>query len=170
MNATSTLRPSASSPFCVQGPSARTWPFFTWSPFATRIFWLIAGRRVRAHELAHRVNGDAVRRVMLDLLLAFGQVAVFSDDDLVTVHGCHFAGFFRDEYGAGIAGDTGLPCPSRPAAPRSRGAARPGVACWNPSRRGSRRSCSRNGINEAAIGDQLAREMSMKSTFVGSTR
>ncbi|MNC89544.1 hypothetical protein D3C83_54930 [compost metagenome] len=41
MNDTSTLRPSASSPSSVQGPSARTWPFWTRWPTRTIGFWLM---------------------------------------------------------------------------------------------------------------------------------
>ena len=41
MKATSTLRPSASSPSSVHGPSARTWPFCTFWPTRTIGFWLM---------------------------------------------------------------------------------------------------------------------------------
>ena len=41
----------------------------------------------------------------LDLLLAFGHLAVRGDDDLVAVDGGDFAGFLGHEHGAGIAGD-----------------------------------------------------------------
>src|SRR5258708_13794142 len=40
-NATRTLRPRASSPRSVQGPSARTWAFLTRSPTRTNGFWLM---------------------------------------------------------------------------------------------------------------------------------
>ena len=41
MNATSTLRPSASSPSRVDGPSATMSPFFTVSPTFTSGFWVM---------------------------------------------------------------------------------------------------------------------------------
>ena len=41
MNATSTLRPRASSPFSVLGPSAKHWPIFTLSPRCTIGFWFM---------------------------------------------------------------------------------------------------------------------------------
>ena len=41
MNATSTLRPSASSPSSVHGPSASTCPFSTFCPTRTIGFWLM---------------------------------------------------------------------------------------------------------------------------------
>src|SRR6266849_4557408 len=50
-NATRTLRPNASSPRSVQGPSARTCAFFTRSPTRTNGFWL----HVRTHQRAVRV-------------------------------------------------------------------------------------------------------------------
>ena len=62
-------------------------------------------RGVRAHELADRINPDAVLRVVLDLLLAFRQLAVLGDDDLVAGDGGDFAGFLGDDHGARIAGD-----------------------------------------------------------------
>jgi len=43
---------------------------------------------------------------MLDFLFAFGQLAVFGDDDLVAVDGSDFAGFFGPQHRARIAGDT----------------------------------------------------------------
>ncbi len=41
MNATSTFRPSASSPNSVEGPSAMMSPFFTTSPTRTSGFWVM---------------------------------------------------------------------------------------------------------------------------------
>ena len=41
MKATSTLRPMASSPSSVFGPSASTWPFLIFWPFLTIGFWLM---------------------------------------------------------------------------------------------------------------------------------
>ena len=41
---------------------------------------------------------------MFDLLFAFGQLAVFGDDDLVAGDGSDLAGFFGDQHGARIAG------------------------------------------------------------------
>ena len=41
MKATSTLRPRASSPMSVQGPSAMIWPLITCCPTLTIGFWLM---------------------------------------------------------------------------------------------------------------------------------
>ena len=41
MNATSTFRPSASSPSSVHGPSPRTCPLWTFWPTRTIGFWLM---------------------------------------------------------------------------------------------------------------------------------
>ena len=82
-----------------------TWPFFTVLALLDQDLLVDAGGRVRAHELADRINVNAVRRVVLDLLLAFGQLAVFGDDDLVAGDGGDLAGLLRDDDGARIARD-----------------------------------------------------------------
>jgi hypothetical protein len=66
MNATSTLRPSASSPSSVHGPSARTWPFWTLWPTRTIGFWVMQVFWFEPLELRHRVDVGA------HLLLVFG--------------------------------------------------------------------------------------------------
>ena len=43
--------------------------------------------------------------IVLDLLLAFGQLAVLGDDDLIAGDGGHLAGFLGDDDRAGVARD-----------------------------------------------------------------
>ena len=72
-----------------------TWPFLIFWPFLTIGLLVEAGAGVRAHELAQLVDVDAVLRVVLELLLAFGQLAVLGDDDLVAGDGGDDAGCLR---------------------------------------------------------------------------
>ncbi len=67
-------------------------------------FLVDARRRIRPHEFADRIDVDAVRRIVLNLLLRLGQLAVFGDDDLAAGDRGHPATFLGNGDRAGIAG------------------------------------------------------------------
>jgi len=67
-----------------------------------------AGARVRAHVLAKFIDVDALLGIVLELLLAFGHLAVGGDHDEVAGDRRDLAGTFRHDDGAGIAGDLAL--------------------------------------------------------------
>ncbi len=104
MNATSTFRPSASSPPSVAEPSASTSPFFTLSPGFTIALLVDAGILVRPEEL---------RQLVFDAALVFERDerfgAVFVDivdhDDAVGVDVFHDAVPFGHDEGTRIARD-----------------------------------------------------------------
>ena len=130
MKATSTLRPSASSPRSVHGPSASTCPASDALALAHHRPLVHAGVLVRALELGQRVD------VRAEVLLAFGADA---HDDALRVDQVDDAIAPAADDGARIAGRDRLhPGPDeRGAGPRS--AAPPGAACSSPSARGWRR-------------------------------
>jgi hypothetical protein len=96
MNATSTLRPSASSPNSVEGPSAMTSPARPVAHLHQRTL-VDAGVLVRALELHQRVDVDA-RLAGLDLVGG-------ADDDAGRVDLVDDARAAGGDRGAGIAGD-----------------------------------------------------------------
>ena len=79
--------------------------FFHRVAFADENFLVNASRGVGAHELADLVNPNSLFGVVLDPLLAFGQLAVGGDDDLVAGNGSDFAALFRDDDRARVACD-----------------------------------------------------------------
>src|SRR5581483_2492615 len=64
-----------------------------------------AGGGVGAHELANGIDPHAVTGVGAQLFLGLGHFAVVGDDNLIAVDGGDFAGVFRHQDGARIAGD-----------------------------------------------------------------
>ena len=105
MNATSTLRPSASSPLRSVRAVGDDFALLHVLAFLDDRLLVDAGAGVRAHELAQLVDVDAVLRVVLELLLAVRHFAVLRDDDLVGGDAGDFAGAFRDDDRLGIARD-----------------------------------------------------------------
>ena len=156
MNATSTLRPSASSPFRVHGPSAMTWPFLDVFALVDQDFLVDARGGVRAHEFADRINPDALLRLVFDLLFAFGQLAVFGDDDLIAGDRRDLAAFLGNHDGARVAGDAVFEAGATSGASvTSSGTA--WRCMFEPINARFASSCSRNGISDAAIGHELFR-------------
>jgi hypothetical protein len=143
----------------VHGPSARTWPFFTFALLDQNLL-VDAGRGVRAHELANRVDMDAGTGVGLDLLLALGKLAVLGDDDGVAVDGGNLARFLGNEHRAGIAATRS----SRPVATKGASVTSKGTAwrcMFEPISARFASSCSRNGIRPAATETSCLGDTSM---------
>ena len=167
MKATSTLRPSASSPFSVLGPSASTSPFLTFWPFLTIGLLVDAGAGVRAHELAQRIDQDALVGVALhrfrigeELLVGHGQLAVLGDDDLRGGGGDHAVGFGDDRPRVeSRAALPSMPVPTSGASETSSGT--PWRCMFEPMSARLASSCSRNGIRPAATETSCFGETSM---------
>ena len=60
---------------------------------------------VRPHEFPHGINPNPVFRIVFDFLFAFGQLAVFGDDDLAARDGRDLAALLGHHHGARVAGD-----------------------------------------------------------------
>ena len=99
MKATSTLRPSASSPRSVAGPSAITCPRFTPSPTFTIGFWLM---QVFWFERWYLI------RLMMSTFGPVAVVLVGLDHDAARVDRHHRAVALGDDGDAGVARDHGL--------------------------------------------------------------
>ncbi len=89
------MRPRASSPFSVQGPSARTWPALHALPLSDERPLVHAGVLVGALELGQGVDVGA------EILLALGADA---HDDPLRVDQIHDAGALADHDRAGVPG------------------------------------------------------------------
>ena len=96
MNATSTLRPSASSPSSVQGPSPSTWPLWTFWPTRTigrwlmHVFWFDRLNFVMVVDVGAHLLADA-------FLLAF-----HAHDDALAVDVVHGPGAPREHHRARV--------------------------------------------------------------------
>ena len=62
-----------------------------------------AGRRVRAHEFADGIGVEAFLRIVPDFLFAFGQLAIFGNDDLIAGDRGHLAAFLGHDDSPRIA-------------------------------------------------------------------
>ena len=100
MKATRTLRPSASSPMSVQGPSASTCALRHALPHLDDGLLVDAGVLVGAFELDELVDV----RAHFARKLAFVGRAFHAHDDALGIHRIHHAGALAQHHGAGIAG------------------------------------------------------------------
>ena len=132
MNAHSTLRPSASSPSSVEGPSAMMSPALHQVADLHQRTLVDAGVLVRALELQQVVDVDAGRRRPSLLGRA-------DDDAGARRPGRRCPSASGDDRRHRNRAPPSPPCRCRPAAPRRGSAAPPGAACSSPSARGWRR-------------------------------
>ena len=131
MKATSTLRPRASSPRSVAGPSAITWPARHAVAAPHDGLLVDAGVLVRALELDQVVDVDVAGRRSASVTRP--------DDDAGGVDRLDHAVALGDHGRRRSRAPPPPPCRCRPAAPRPAAAAPPGAACSSPSARGWRR-------------------------------
>ena len=137
-----------------------TWPFFTCSPLLHQNFLVDAGRGVRAHEFADRINLNAVFRIVLNLLFRLRQLAVLGDDDLVAGDG----GDLAASSATTTARESRATRSSRPVATSGASVTSSGTAwrcMFEPINARFASSCSRNGISDAAIETSCFGETSM---------
>ena len=151
MNATSRFLPSASSPWCVDGPSARTSPFFTWSPASTTGFWLMHVPWFDRRNLCSRWT-------FLPSFL-YSTVTV-SPETSITVPSSSASSTSP----ASRAARPSTPVPMYGAVARSSGTACRCMLAPMSARLAS--SCSRNGMSDVATDTSCFGETSMYSTSV----
>ena len=141
MKATSRLRPSASSPCSVAGPSARTSPSCTTVALVHHRPLVDAGRLVGA---AGTSAADRRPRTAVPSSWWRDHDAVGRRSESTIAVGA------RQDDGARVrAARPSMPVRTK-RAPRSAPAAPPGAACWNPSARGWRRRSPGTGSAPAA--------------------
>ena len=138
-----------------------TSPFFTFWPLLDDRLLVDAGAGVRAHEFAQLVDVDAVLRVVLELLLAVGHLAVLGDDDLLGGDAGDLAGVFGDDDRLGVARDLAFHAGADERRLGLTSSGTPWRCMFEPINARFASSCSRNGIRPAATETSCFGETSM---------